>query len=161
MTRLALTSCFLLRFLFCHSQLLQKNKTADYGGYLNQQGFVKNAGQFTDEKNDEVPGLLYGTHIGNCGIYITNKGLSYINFKIVGKDLKKITGKNKKANTIINYRYDIERIDITIKGAVIQQANAEEAIEPGNKVSYNYYTAFHNEGINGIRPCKEVTFKNI
>ena len=149
---------FLLTDTYC--QPLQKNIPFDYGQSLNQQGFVKNGGQFTDEKNNEVRDIIYGTTIGNCGIYITRNGLSYINYKIKSKNPKIILKKNKLADTVVNYKYDIERIDINLQDALIFPENAIEVIS-GNEVEYNFYTADNGSGITGLHLCEQIIFKNV
>ena len=131
---------------------------ANYAPALYQAGFVKNAGQFTDEKNNPVNNILYGTRIGQCGIFITDKGLSYINYKIV-KELRSIPVKNKK-NTITRFNYDIERVDISLLNASISLENATEVFADRN-VRYNYYTTGYNTGNIGLHICKEIVFKNV
>jgi gliding motility-associated-like protein len=154
--------CFL--FFYCSNivcaQRLPKKSAANYVPSLEQAGFVKNVGQFTDGKNNPVKTILYGTHIGECGIFITDKGLSYINYKIIGKELKSIPGKNKKNDTITQFRYDIERVDISLLKASISLENVTE-IFANSRVTYNYYTTSYNTGNTGLRICKEIIFNNV
>ena len=154
--------CFLFFFSIntVYAQRLPNKSASNYALALDQAGFVKNAGQFTDEKNNPVKNILYGTHIGECGIFITDKGLSYINYKIVSKALKSIPEKNKKNDAITQFRYNIERVDISLLKASISLENATE-IFANSSVTYNYYTTSYTTGNTSLRVCREITFKNV
>lgn len=129
--------------------------------YLNQTGFVKNAGQFTDENGASVQSILYGAHIGTCGIFITSKGLSYINYRLKSKKSSPVTASRTAYDTIQDYIIDIERTDVTLEHAMVQEANAEMLYDKASRVSYNYYTAANKTGTVGLHAYGEIKFKNV
>lgn len=152
--------CLLLVKGFAQSDI-KHNSSAQFAKHIEPGGFIKNSGQFTNERNEAVRDVFYGTHIGSCGIFITNKGLSYINYKVKGQQTALAASQGGLSDSVPDYNYDLERIDITLIGAAIDTAGAQEIIDRQNNASYNYYTPFNQKGFTGIHSCKEIIFKNV
>ena len=72
--------------LMAGNRLADKTTAAKAREFLNNQPleFIENKGQFTNTEGKPADEILFKASFGNCDIYITDKGLSYVFAKIDG-----------------------------------------------------------------------------
>ncbi|MEI6695116.1 MAG: SBBP repeat-containing protein [Bacteroidota bacterium] len=139
--------------------------------WINKQAleFIENKGQFANSDGKVADNVLFKASYGNCDIYITDKGLSYI-FKKIEKDSfqkfanrkgkfdffkTKIEKRNEENNKLFYYR-----LDLNLQGADIIKTNVikEEESQQGH---YNYFYPHCPQGIYDVKGYGKITIKNI
>jgi gliding motility-associated-like protein len=132
--------------------------------YLKNQTvkFLENKGQMTDMAGKLVPFVLFKAEAPNIDLYVTEKGLTYVLFKIEEEENehdteKKTTmlGNHKKENNKVEWN----RIDMTLKGAMIRKENI---ITEGTSTYFNQYFLGHcPDGILDVHTHDKITIKDI
>ncbi|MFZ4400304.1 MAG: SBBP repeat-containing protein [Bacteroidales bacterium] len=139
--------------------------------WINKQAleFIENKGQFANSDGKVADNVLFKASYGNCDIYITDKGLTYV-FKKIEKDslfkpdsrlskldkLKSKFDKRKEENNKLFYF----RLDMNLEGAEINKSNV---IKEGDSQQghYNYFFAHCPQGIYDVKGYEKITIKNI
>ncbi|WP_153801277.1 DUF7948 domain-containing protein [Foetidibacter luteolus] len=153
---------FLLFFAFyCHLLVAQSTKIAPSvlkDANRETYGFIANAGQFTNLESKPVTDILYGTYIGHCGIFVSEKGISYLNYRLKNKGLTAsgIHKNNLYADTLV---YDLERVDVVLVNAKIDKDKIETRKTENNNTAYHYYTPDKNK--EALFAQEELIFKNV
>ncbi|MEI6060267.1 MAG: SBBP repeat-containing protein [Bacteroidota bacterium] len=137
-------------------------KTQEAKEWLKNQplSFIENKGQFTDTDGNSADNVLFKASYGNCDIYITTRGLSYVYIKYEKDSNKKGCAINPKTQEKENrlascYRFDMDLVGASIdKGQIIK----EKANQQGY---YNYFYASCPKGICGVQEYGKITIKNI
>ena len=124
--------------------------------------FIENKGQFACTDGKPAENVLFKSSFGNCDIYITKKGLSYIFLKDEQKENKQILKKDSnfgiKVQESLNTLY--YRLDMDLEGATIDRDNI--LVEEENaRGSNNYFYAHCPQGIYGVKGYEKITIKNI
>ena len=160
--------------LFATSNKVDKTKEAQAKAWAKNQQleFIENKGQFISTEGKPAENVLFKASYGNCDIYITDKGLSYVFVKFEDKE---------KEDSITNYELRITkgkkrlgeredddenkvpmyyRLDMDLVGADINKANIikEEESKQGH---YNYFYPQCPEGIYDVKGYGKITIKNI
>lgn len=108
-----------------------------------ETGFLKNMGQVADFDNKPVDFVLYQANIGGQQVFITNYGLSVLLSKpnkisrVVNKGIKP-TQRQSVTDSITVVNYELERIDIVLKRALIDRNNIV-TVANKNSPKYNFY----------------------
>jgi len=154
-----------------------KNREAKAREFLNNQPleFIENKGQFTDTDGKAADNVLFKTSFGNCDIYITDKGLSYVFVKTeveqseipraerIGNGRQKFGdrssafGEREKEE---NRKHSYYRLDMDLVGANIEKSNIikEDESKQGH---FNYFYPHCPEGIYDVKAYGKITIKNI
>ena len=163
--------CSLSIALFAGNNKPDKAKEAKAKEWLNNQPleFIENKGQFTTTDGKAADNVLFKTSFGNCDIYITDKGLSYVFVKIEEgspksensreerEDLKpKFGEKEQEENKKVSYY----RLDMDLIGANIDKANILKEAE-SKQGHYNYFYSHCPQGIYDVKAYGKITIKNI
>jgi len=151
--------------VFAGNNINDKSKETKARAWLNNQSlaFCENRGQFTDGSGRPAENVLFKTSFGNCDIYITREGLSYVFLKHEEKEecLKaennrpEFGGKEKAGKKVLYYR-----LDMSLEGATIAHDNIIKE-EEGTQGVNNYFYAHCPEGIYGVKGYGKITIKNI
>ena len=156
--------------LFATRTKVDKAKEAQAKAWVKNQQleFIENKGQFTNTEGKPADNVLFKASYGNCDIYITNKGLSYVfvKFEDKEKDDDKDEIKDKKPKFGIEKDEDENkvplyyRLDMDLVGATIDKANIikEEESKQGH---YNYFYPHCPDGIYNVKGYGKITIKNI
>ena len=135
--------------LFATSNKVDKTKEAQAKAWAKNQQleFIENKGQFISTEGKPAENVLFKASYGNCDIYITDKGLSYVFVKFEDKE---------KEDSITNYELRITkgkkrlgeredddenkvpmyyRLDMDLMGATIDKANIIKEEVEVNEVS--------------------------
>ena len=109
--------------------------------------------------------MLFKTSFGNCDIYITDKGLSYVFLKYEedeekGKKKKDFEPKFGKREQEENKKVSYYRLDMDLVGASIDKTNIIKEAESKQGHS-NYFYAHCPEGIYDVKAYGKITIKNI
>jgi len=163
--------CSLSIALFAGNNKPDKAKEAKAKEWLNNQPleFIENKGQFTTTDGKAADNVLFKTSFGNCDIYITDKGLSYVFVKIEEgspksedsreerEDLKLKFGEREKEE---NKKVSYYRLDMDLAGANIDKANIIKEAE-SKQGHFNYFYANCPQGIYDVKAYGKITIKNI
>ncbi len=172
MKKIVFILLYLISFtLFAGNNKVDKTKEAKVRELMNNQPleFIENKGQFCNTEGKPADNVFFKASYGNCDIYITDKGLSYVFVKLEedGKpkteDLKEerkgpktILDKRENKNLIVSYY----RLDMNLEGANISSKNIIK--EDESKQGYsNYFYAHCPEGIYNVKAYGKITIKNI
>jgi hypothetical protein len=157
--------CLISIALFSSNNKIDKLKEAKAREWLNNQPleFFENKGQFIDAAGKPAENVLFKTSFGNCDIYITNKGLSYVFLKQeetndclkAKNDIYSFREKKKAGKKVMYYR-----LDMNLEGATIANANIIKEEEGAQGVN-NYFYAHCPQGIYGVKGYEKITIKNI
>lgn len=134
-------------------------------GILRQQTapvlFLENKGQMIDDQGALVPQVLFKAKGNGIDFYLTNKGLTYVFYKIdevedptpdaLETDPNSVTDPVRP--TINKFRLDMELIGANI--------NAEVIKENPTGFRANYYLSHCPQGITGVKEYQRITLKNI
>ena len=147
--------------------------------------FIENKGQFTTTEGKPADNVLFKASYGSCDIYITDKGLSYVFYKIEEKETDHNSAKiNKSGSSPLrrgggevrgaggevnegegevndtNRKVSYYRLDMDLVGASILKDNIikEEESKQGH---YNYFYPHCPEGIYNVKAYGKITIKNI
>ncbi|MEI6823559.1 MAG: SBBP repeat-containing protein [Bacteroidota bacterium] len=164
--------------LFATRTKVDKAKEAQAKAWVKKQQleFIENKGQFTNTEGKPADNVLFKATYGNCDIYITNKGLSYVFVKFEEKEdsitnceslniyksgsspIRRGGGevKDEDENKVPLYY----RLDMDLVGATIDKTNIikEEESKQGH---YNYFYSHCPEGIYNVKGYGKITIKNI
>lgn len=128
---------------------------------INYNGFLKNVGQIRDLKNLPAKSVLYYGQLNNRGIYITDKGLSFLFHRIKDKNNPQAEAKLKKAATADTLtHFELERVDFNLINASINENNIETK-DAGISALYNFYFDAYSEKGSGIRLKNEILIRNV
>ena len=154
--------------LFATRTKVDKAKEAQAKAWAKNQQleFIENKGQFTNTDGKPADNVLFKASYGNCDIYITDNGLSYVFVKIEEKDDDKDEIKDKKPRFGIGNDDDENkipsyyRLDMDLVGATIDKTNIikEDESKQGH---YNYFYPHCPEGIYDVKGYGKITIKNI
>jgi gliding motility-associated-like protein len=161
---------FFVLFSFLVFPLLADNnevdKTSQAKEWLKNQplNFIENKGQFADSEGNPADNVLFKASYGNCDIYITTEGLSYVFAKyekVKGKstdstDFQRIPGEKALENKTVSYY----RLDMNLQGSAINKSQIVKEL-PGKQGVTNYFYPHCPEGIYGVQEYGKITIKNI
>jgi len=133
--------------LFILPATAQQQLQSFFSKFQNQKqnGFLKNGGQVRDVNNEKVNFVYYQANMGEQQVFVTNYGLSILVSRIkkitwIGDiQLSKISRKNlspSDSSAIVDY--EMERVDIVLKNAVILQSHIIARSKPGSP-TFNIY----------------------
>jgi gliding motility-associated-like protein len=160
-----------------------KTKEAKAREFLKNQPleFIENKGQFTNTDGNAADNVLFKTSFGNCDIYITDKGLSYVFVKMEAERPKSERPKSEDRSQKIevrrlktedrnpafgekekeeNRKVSYYRLDMDLVGANIVKSNIikeEESIQG----HFNYFYPHCPQGIYDVKAYGKITIKNI
>ncbi|MFZ4400626.1 MAG: SBBP repeat-containing protein [Bacteroidales bacterium] len=167
--------------LFAGNKTISPDKEAKLKQWLQNQplAFIENKGQFTTTDGNAADYVLFKTTYGNCDIYITTEGLSYVFVKREGGRKKSEDGsqesEDKRKESEADKRRKDEfgasenedakkvsyyRLDMKLEGANIDKANILKE-QPGKQGHYNYFYAHCPQGIYDVQEYGKITIKNI
>jgi hypothetical protein len=120
-------------------------------------GFEKNYGQVGDFNGNKVDNVLLRAKLPGYGIFITDKGVSYVIYRTKSKidQVANLRSKSLRNPDSISYA----RIDLELLNANIKEQNIEYE-EPLEGYT-NYYLPQCPDGILGIITYKKIRIKNI
>jgi hypothetical protein len=124
-----------------------------FAGTSTNAGFTENKGQYADQDGQLVPQVLFHGSMSNApGVFITEKGLTYIFTKNGSKNM------DPAAEPTLTMQ-PWSRMDMELQGANIQKKNVvvEEQV-PGYS---NYYLAHCPQGVLGVHTFKKVTVLDV
>ncbi|MEJ0106522.1 MAG: SBBP repeat-containing protein [Bacteroidota bacterium] len=129
---------------------------------FNYNGFIKNAGQIRDLKNLPVKSVLYYGQLNDRSVYITNKGISFLFYKI--KNIRKQgtarSVKTKKTDSLTKANFELERVDLTLLNAEINENNIETK-DASSDALYNFYFDNYSDRGVGLKLKNEILVKNV
>ncbi len=180
-TTIVFITLFLVSFtLFAGNNKVDKATEAKVKAMaVNQQlEFIENKGQIANSEGKPADNVLFKASYGNCDIYITDKGLSYVFYKIEEKESDSKSTKLIKSGSSpmvaersrsgrgggevndTNRKVSYYRLDMDLVGATILKENIikEEESKQGH---YNYFYAHCPEGIYNVKAYGKITIKNI
>ena len=160
--------CILSVTLSANNKKPDKIKEAKAREWVKNQPleFFENRGQFTNTDGNPADNVLFKTSFGNCDIYITNKGLSYVFVKYEedkekGKrEKEKVDSLKFRGKEVENRKVSYYRLDMDLVEANIDKANIIKEQE-GKQGHYNYFYAHCPEGIYNVKGYGKITIKNI
>jgi len=173
--------CFLSTLLLAGNKTVTPDKEAKARQWLNHQplAFIENKGQFATTEGKPADNVLFKTTYGNCDIYITTEGLSYVFVKMEDGRKKKEDGRRKTEEERKkleedkhrkdkfgdrekeeNRKVSYYRLDMKLEGATIDKANIIKE-QAGKQGHYNYFYAHCPEGIYDVQEYGKITIKNI
>jgi len=142
------------------------DKTTEAKDWLKNQplAFIENKGQFTNSDGKHADNVLFKASYGDCDIYITTEGLSYVFLKydkakdqhIDTNDIRKRHGEKGMENKTVSYY----RLDMNLQGAAISKTQIIKEL-PGKQGVTNYFYPNCPEGIYGVQEYGKITIKNI
>lgn len=138
-----------------------------FGNNNIQNGFLKNVGQVRDLNNKSVGFVYYQANISGQQVFITNYGLSILLART--KKITRVGGETKNEGTpkylspsdslcIVNY--EMERIDIVLKGASIIADNVVADITTQSP-RFNFYLDKTQTKPQELQLQDEVLIKNV
>ena len=160
----------LVLFGFLSSAIIAGNndidKTKQAKEWLKNQplAFVENKGQFTDSEGKPATNVLFRASYGNCDIYITTEGISYVFVKydkiksnsIDTNDIRSKFGQKAIENKTASYY----RLDMNLQGSSINKTQIIKEL-PGKQGVTNYFYPTCPDGIYGVQEYGKITIKNI
>jgi len=142
------------------------DKTKQAKEWLKNQplAFIENKGQFTNSDGKPADNVLFKASYGDCDIYITTEGLSYVYVKYEEKpqksrdtnDFRKLPGEKAADNKTVSYY----RMDMNLQGSTINKAQILKEL-PGKQGVTNYFYPHCPDGIYGVQEYGKITIKNI
>ena len=177
-TKILIIFFFVSFTLFAAHGKIDKSKEAQARILLNNQPieFIENKGQFTTTEGKPADNVLFKASVNGCDIYITDKGLSYVFYKIEEKEDKETDPNSTKSTHVLlpsphrrgaggevndtNRKVFYYRMDMDLVGATILKENIikEEESKQGH---YNYFYPHCPEGIYDVKAYSKITIKNI
>ncbi len=162
--------CIVSFNLFAGNIKADKDREAKVQALANvsQLEFIENKGQFLTTEGKPADNVLFKANFGNCDIYITDKGLSYVFVKFEEKETGKSEKEKGKENELqFSKREEIEnkivsyyRLDMDLVGATIDKANIIS--EDESKQGYsNYFFSHCPQGIYDVKAYRKITIRNI
>lgn len=162
---LLLTFILFTIILFAENKPIPADKEANAKEWIKKQPleFVENKGQYTYTNGQMANNVLFKTSFGNCDIYVTTEGLSYVFVKF--EEEKKGSKENNKENKFddnkeTNKKAWYYRLDMKFEGAKIDKTKIIKELE-GNQGHYNYFYPHCSDGIYGVNAYGKITIKNI
>ena len=159
--------------LLAGNKTVAPDKEAKARQWLNHQplAFIENKGQFATTEGKPADNVLFKTTYGNCDIYITTEGLSYVFVKTEDGNPKSEDGSRLLADKhgkdtfedrekLANRKVSYYRLDMKLEGACIDKANIIKE-QAGKQGHYNYFYAHCPEGIYDVQEYGKITIKNI
>jgi len=142
------------------------DKTSQAKEWLKNQplAFIENKGQITNSEGKSADNVLFKASYGDCDIYITTEGLSYVFLKyekakgqcIDTNDIRnRHTEKGVENKTVSYYR-----LDMNLKGAAISKTQIVKELA-GKQGVTNYFFPNCPDGIYGVQEYGKITIKNI
>jgi gliding motility-associated-like protein len=149
---------------FAGSNEIDKTKQAKEWLRKKPLAFIENKGQFTDSEGKPSDNVLFKASYGNCDIYITTEGLSYVFVKYEEKqqksrdtnDFQRLPGEK----TVNNKTVSFYRMDMNLQGSNINKTQIIKEL-PGKQGVTNYFYPHCPEGIYGVQEYGKITIKNI
>ena len=170
----------LIIFIFISLNLFAANKKVDKAteakvkAVANKHSleFIENKGQFINSDGKVANNVLFKASYGNCDIYITDKGMSYVFIKFEEKEnahnsaksgnsgyspLRRGGGEVKEDTNRKVFYY---RLDMDLVGASILKENIIKESE-SKQGHYNYFYPHCPDGIYDVKGYGKITIKNI
>jgi gliding motility-associated-like protein len=155
---------FLLLFLSTNAQVIS---TSFGSANKDQVGFLENRGQVRDLKGQKVENVLYSAELGGQRICLTRSGLSILLSRVkstsmVARQNNLLKGSmDQHSNDSVSLtNFELERIDISLEGAVIREERIETREDQTSPLFYLYLDS--NSANNPpLRLKKEVLVKNV
>lgn len=132
------------------------------------EGFLANRGQVRDFHNKPVEYVYFQANLGGQQVFITRYGLSILlsRTKSVTRQASaqsrsiKAPQNASPADSLTIARYELERIDIVLKGASISPGNISTTARPGSP-QYHLYLDNRSTASSGLQLQSEVLIKNV
>ena len=130
--------------------------------------FIENKGQIANSEGKAADNVLFKANFGNCDIYITTEGISYVFLRLSeaksreqsdsGTEERKprFNDSELTKNHIISYY----RMDMKLVGAVINKDSIIKE-QQGNQGHYNYFYPHCPDGIYNVNEYGKITIKSI
>jgi len=161
---------FLILFCFSSITLLAGNndidKTKQAKEWLKNKplAFIENKGQLTNTDGNPADNVLFKASYGDCDIYITTEGISYVFVKydkvkghrIDTNDIHSKFGQKEMENKTVSYY----RLDMNLQGSSINKTQIIKEL-PGKQGVTNYFYPNCPDGIYGVQEYGKITIKNI
>ncbi|MEI7662289.1 MAG: SBBP repeat-containing protein [Bacteroidota bacterium] len=164
-TTFTILFCILSFSLFAGNGKFDRTKEAKAKEWLKNQPlqFIENRGQFTTGGDKPAENVLFKSSVGNCDIYITTSGLSYV--------FKKTDEKTGFSNPLANAGIPVSRagkkknvmyyrLDMNLEGSAIGSGNIikeEESVQGWS----NYFYRHCSEGICNVKGYGKITIKDV
>ena len=140
---------------------------ASNGPVVNQLArttkFIENKGQFTDDKGNPVPFVLFRSSAPGIDYFITTSGITYVFSKAEEEDddkEKQINDPETKADSKKDEKkFYCEKIELLLKDASIQSSNIITG-KPSDH-HFNYFYAHCPNGIYDIKEYEKITILNV
>lgn len=140
---------FIVLFSFLSISLIAGNndidKTKQAKEWLKNQplAFVENKGQFTNSDGTPADNVLFKASYGDCDIYITTEGISYVFHKYEKSQVKSIdtnafrrmTGEKPVENQTVSYY----RLDMNLQGSTINKTEIIKELAGKQGVTNYFY----------------------
>jgi hypothetical protein len=173
-TRKHFSGNYLFLFLFFHSLVFFSTNTKspaqpspDPQAWMKQQPveFLENKGQLRDMNGNPAPYLLFKAEAPGLDLYITEKGLSYVFYKIDEDEDKEehehlamgALGREKEMEKEKKREVEFERIDMELSGAHISKANI--VMEDTSIAYYNYLSSLGS--VYHVKKYRRITIKEV
>ena len=127
---------------------------------FSQKGFLKNVGQVRDLENKAVPFVFYQANFGDQQVYITKYGLSILHARVRKATNTLVSSKANKHDSVLKVNYQLERIDISLKNAVIEFKNIVTKAQ-SQSPSYNLYFDSFISNADNLQMQEEITIQNV
>ncbi len=124
------------------------------------RGFEPNLGQLGDFDGNKVRDVIFFTRDKDLGVFITDKGASYVIYRVEGD----VSGeKGVKGERAVDNQSDVKlryaRVDVELEGGSISGREVEYEDEiPGYT---NYYLAHCPEGVLNVKSYRRVRIKGV
>ncbi len=125
--------------------------------------FTENRGQVADDKGNPRPDILFTTHSGNTGVYLTPTGIYYQFVHTTYPDgyiadPKKVKDEEKQAELEKQIKAETYRFSLTLAGA---NPNPVIRKEGKNILTENFYLPQCPNGITGVATYDRVVYENV
>ncbi|MDO9256888.1 MAG: SBBP repeat-containing protein [Bacteroidales bacterium] len=155
---------FLTIGLFAGNEPVDKTRQAKEWLKNQPLSFIENKGQLTNTDGNPADNVLFKASYGDCDIYITTEGISYVFVKydkmkghrIDTNDIHSKFGQKEMENKTVSYY----RLDMNLQGSSINKTQIIKEL-PGKQGVTNYFYPHCPEGIYGVQEYGKITIKNI
>jgi len=132
------------------------------GNSINSSiAFEEHKGQFLNDNGKVASNVLFKASTPSMDIYITTKGISYVQLQSEDAEEKEniLLTLNKLTPLQKNVNLHYHKIDVDLLGASIKKENV--IMDQGEEPEYNYYLAHCPNGILHVKKYRKIIIKNV